>query len=162
MSIARHLGGAAADARRAASQSVTKFASFGRDRPDAGEHQPLAAANEDAGAARPDPSVLSANTEVKGAIATTDELYVQGKIEGDIRATSIIVCPGGVVRGDLVAESIAVYGTVKGNIHGGHVRLCTGAIVDGEIAHTTLGIEAGASFEGTIKRSAAETPAAAE
>lgn len=119
------------------------------------------AANEDAAPlARPDPSVLSVNTEVKGSIATTDELYIQGKLEGDVRATSIIVCQGGVVRGDITADNITVYGSVAGNLYGGHVRLCAGAVVDGEIRHLTLGIDTGANFEGSIKRVAAESVAA--
>lgn len=123
------------------------------------------AANDDAASAepapaRPDPSVLSANTEMKGSIATTDELYIQGKLEGDVRATSIVVCRGGIVRGDISAESVTVYGVVTGNIEGRDVRLCDGAVVDGEIRHQTLGIDPAANFEGSIKRVAAPAIAA--
>jgi cytoskeletal protein CcmA (bactofilin family) len=156
---ARDFSGVVANARRTAAQSVSRFktaAGIG-----AGAQ---IAANDEAGApaddapARPDPSVLSVNTEMKGSISTTDELYIQGRMDGDVRATSIIVCEGGVVRGDLTADSITVYGAVTGNLQGGHVLLCAGAAVDGEIIHSTLGIDTGANFEGSIKRK----PAAAE
>jgi cytoskeletal protein CcmA (bactofilin family) len=153
--MAHDFGGVVENARRSATQSVTKLTSaFGRAKAeDAYDEQPEAA-NEDAAPARPDPSVLSANTEMKGSITTTDELYIQGRMDGDVRATSIIVCAGGVVRGDLTAESITVYGAVTGNLEGGHVMLCAGAVVDGEIIHSTLGIDTGANFEGSIKRKA--------
>ena len=151
------ISNAMASARRTALQSVTKFKAA------SGPEQSRAmAANEDA--ARPDPSVISANTQLAGAVTTTDDLYIQGKVEGDVRATSVMVCEGGIVRGDIIAEAITVYGAVTGNLIGGHVLLCDGSVVDGEITHTTLRIDAGANFEGSIKRKAVATsaPIAAE
>jgi cytoskeletal protein CcmA (bactofilin family) len=153
------ISSAMAGARRSASESVTKFkvaARFG-----AKSEEASAGANESA-APRPEPSVISANTQIDGSISTTDELYVQGKVEGDVRATSVIVCDGGVVRGDVKADSITVYGMVAGNLNGGHVLLCAGSTVDGEIRHAGLGIDPGANFEGTIRRVLAEAHVAAE
>ena len=153
------INSAMASARRSASESVTKFKAATRI--GAKPEQSPVAANESA-APRPEPSVISANTQIDGSISTTDELYVQGKVEGDVRATSAIVCEGGMVRGDVKADSITVYGTVTGNLHGGHVLLCAGSTVDGEIRHAGLGIDPGANFEGTIRRVAIEASVAAE
>lgn len=139
--IARELSGAV----------VTKLKAAAGFRAPVEEETPIAA-NESAAPARPERSLLSANTEMKGAISTTDELYIQGKMEGNVRATSVVVCKGGVVRGDISAEAITVHGVVKGNLSGGNVVLSAGAVVDGEIRHATLGIDPAASFEGTIKR----------
>jgi cytoskeletal protein CcmA (bactofilin family) len=157
------ISSAMANARRSASESVTKIKAVTRfgGKADASESAAPHAANESA-APRPEPSVISANTQIDGSISTTDELYVQGKVEGDVRATSVIVCEGGVVRGDIKADSIAVYGVVTGNLNGGHVLLCAGSMVDGEIRHAGLGIDSGANFEGTIRRVAVEAPVAAE
>lgn len=150
------ISSAMANARRSASESVTKLKSGLAPKTGAME-----AANEGA-SPRPEPSVISANTQIDGSISTTDELYVQGKVEGDVRATSVIVCEGGMVRGDIKADSIAVYGVVTGNLNGGHVLLCAGCTVDGEIRHAGLGIDPGANFEGTIRRVAVEAQVAAE
>jgi cytoskeletal protein CcmA (bactofilin family) len=146
--------------RRTASQSVTMLKAatgFG-----AGKAQPMSDPANESAAPRPEPSVISANTQIDGSISTTDELYVQGKVEGDVRATSVIVCEGGMVRGDVKADSITVYGVVTGNLNGGRVLLCSGATVDGEIRHAGLGIDPGANFEGTIRRVGPEAQAAAE
>jgi cytoskeletal protein CcmA (bactofilin family) len=154
------ISSAMANARRSASESVTKLKA-GFNAKAGSSDGSMEAANESS-APRPEPSVISANTQIDGSISTTDELYVQGKVEGDVRATSVIVCEGGVVRGDIKADSIAVYGVVTGNLNGGHVLLCAGSMVDGEIRHAGLGIDPGANFEGTIRRVAVETHAAAE
>ncbi|MBC7768838.1 MAG: polymer-forming cytoskeletal protein [Phycisphaerales bacterium] len=161
---ARDLNGAMATARRTASHSVTMLktaAGFGRGQGVAADLEPLEAANESR--SEPDPSIISANTEMSGSIATSDELHVHGKIEGDVRATKIVVCAGGVIKGDLTADTIVIHGAVEGRIDGQHVVLCSGAVVKGEVTHSTLGIDTAAVFEGSVKRVApAETANAAE
>lgn len=150
------ISNAMASARRTATQSVTKFkiaAGLG-----AADEAPVEAANEDVAPTRPDPTVISANTQLAGSITTSDDLYIQGQVDGDVRATSVVVCEGAVVRGDITAEAISVYGAVTGNLLGGHVLVCDGSVVDGEITHTSLRIDAGANFEGSIKRRAAAAP----
>lgn len=98
------------------------------------------------------PTMISANTEMKGSISTTDSVEIAGKLEGDIRATAVTVAAGGKIKGDLIADTIMVYGHVDGRLQAQDVRLCAGANVTGEIAHGSLGIDTAAIFEGTIKR----------
>jgi len=104
---------------------------------------------------RATPTTISANTEMKGSIVTTDSVEIAGKLEGDIHAKAITVAVGGMVKGDLIADVVMVYGQVEGRLQAQDVRLCAGANVTGEIAHGSLGIDTAAVFEGTIKRVAA-------
>lgn len=153
----RELNGAVQNVRRAALQSVTLLRqATGRNGRDASS--PSAA--NDAELMRGAPSIVSANTEVGGPIATTDEMHVYGKVMGNISAAAITVCAGAVVKGDLTAETIVIDGTVEGRIEAQHVVLRGGANVTGEIVHGTLGIDTAATFEGAIKKRAAQ-PAAA-
>jgi len=153
--------------RRAASQSMSMLKGVRTIEP------APAAANEPARAPSPAPAptagrpstAISANTEMKGSITSTDSLEIGGKLEGDVRATSIIVAASGKVKGDLIADVIMVYGHVEGRLQAQDVRLCAGADVMGEIAHGSLGIDTAANFEGSIKRiskaaSAAQAPSA--
>lgn len=142
-------------ARRTASQ-FTKFKAAGA------EDASMPSASNEGAPSRPAPSLISANTQLAGSVTTTDDLYIQGKVEGDVRAASVVVAEGGAVRGDIIAESITVHGAVTGNLIGGHVLLCDRSTVDGEITHTSLRIDAGANFEGSIKRKAAPVAVAAE
>lgn len=147
--------------RRTASQSVTLLkAATGFSGRTASAYEP---ANEiSVEPARPAPTVVSVNTQVNGAIVTSDELHVHGKVTGDIRAAAITVIAGGIVKGDLTAETIVVDGAVEGRIEAQHVLLRAGALVSGEIVHGSLGIDTAAVFEGTIKRVAASVAVAAE
>lgn len=111
---------------------------------------------------RPEPTVLSANAEFKGTIVTSDSVEIRGKIEGDVRASSITVHSGAMIKGDLTADVILVQGQVEGRIQAQDVRLQAGANVIGEILHGSLGIDTTANFEGSIKRLANVAPIAAE
>ena len=123
-----------------------------------GQAQAPAAASF-AAPARAASTVLSASAEMKGSITTTDMVEISGKLEGDVRAQAITVCSGGVVKGDLTAETILVQGKVEGRIQAQDVRLAAGAEVSGEIAHGSLGIDTAADFEGNIKRLTKTAPA---
>ncbi|MES1200464.1 MAG: polymer-forming cytoskeletal protein [Pseudomonadota bacterium] len=107
------------------------------------------------------PSSVSVNTKLVGSITTTDEVRVFGTIEGDIRAAALVVCAGGVFKGDIHAEAVTVHGKVEGRITARDVRLCAGANVKGEISHQTLGIDPAAIFEGSVARVVAEPAAVA-
>jgi cytoskeletal protein CcmA (bactofilin family) len=100
-----------------------------------------------------DATVISVNVELSGTITSPDELHVHGKIDGNVRAASIIIRASGVVRGEVVAETVVVHGTVEGRIHGQKVQLVAGATVRGDIIHNSLGVDPSAIFEGSSRRS---------
>lgn len=146
--------------RRTASQSVTMLkAATGIG---ASKAMPEPANEPTPEPRRPDPTILSANAEFKGAIVTSDSVEIRGRIEGDVRASSITVHAGARIKGDLTADVILVQGHVEGRIQAQDVRLQAGANVAGEILHGSLGIETTAIFEGSIKRLSNSAPFAAE
>ena len=99
------------------------------------------------------PSVLSANVEMTGSVTSPNELHLYGVIDGNVRAAALTIFAGGVVKGDVVAETVLIHGEVDGRIHGQKVQLFSGAVVRGDITHGSLGLDAGAVFEGASKRS---------
>jgi cytoskeletal protein CcmA (bactofilin family) len=107
-------------------------------------------------------SIISARTEVTGTISTPEDLQVEGKVEGEVRASKIVVGPGGVVKGGLTADVIIIHGAVEGRVEGHDVLLCGSAVVNGEITHRSLGIDTTAAFEGNVKRHAQQRAVAAE
>lgn len=123
---------------------------------------PPASAPEDA-AASPShlsdigPSVISPKLKMKGSIITPDELHIYGTVDGDVQAASLVICKGGVVRGEVVAETVLVHGTVEGSIQGKTVQLFAGARVRGDIVHDAMAIDFAAVFEGASKRTGAAT-----
>jgi cytoskeletal protein CcmA (bactofilin family) len=82
---------------------------------------------------------------------------VNGRIEGELRCTSLVIARGAHVSGSVTAERIIVDGKVEGPIHGGDVVLKSQAHVVGDIHHRTLAIERGAFFDGCSLQARKET-----
>jgi len=99
------------------------------------------------------PSVISPDLTINGNLKTDGDVQIEGTVEGDIRAHTLTVGENAVIRGEIVADDIIVNGRVIGRIRGTKVRLATTARVEGDILHKTIAIEAGANFEGSVKRS---------
>lgn len=99
------------------------------------------------------PSIISVNVELNGAINTPDELYIFGSVDGNVRASTLTICEGGSVKGEVAAQTVIVHGSVEGKIYAQKVQLCIGAVVRGDIVHGQLGVDTMATFEGMSKRS---------
>jgi len=102
--------------------------------------------------AKPAASVLSSDITITGNVRSSGDIQVEGTIEGDIRAQTLIVGETATVKGEVMAEDVVVHGRVVGRLRGMKVRLSTSARVEGDIIHKTIAIESGAHFEGSVQR----------
>jgi cytoskeletal protein CcmA (bactofilin family) len=97
-------------------------------------------------------SIIANGMKVIGAIeADGAELQVDGEIEGNVRGGSLTVGDTGMVKGDVVSESVTVHGRVEGSIRARKVMLARNAHVLGDIVHQSLSVEMGAVFEGQCR-----------
>jgi cytoskeletal protein CcmA (bactofilin family) len=97
-------------------------------------------------------SIIANGVRIKGSIeAEGAELQVDGEIEGNVRGGSLTVGDTGLVKGDVVAESVLVNGRVEGSLRARKVQLAKNAHVAGDIVHQSLSVEMGAVFEGQCK-----------
>lgn len=114
--------------------------------------------------ARPAPSatrnVLSSDVEIKGSVKFTNDLVVDGKIEGEITSDgNLTIGENARIKAEVKTATIVVYGKVHGNLTAtDRVELKASAEVVGDIKAKTLAIESGAIFVG---KSTVGTPAAA-
>jgi len=97
-------------------------------------------------------SVIAADMEVTGNLASKGEIEVNGAVVGDIACHSVVVGKEARVKGKVVAESVEVHGLLDGNIRAKSVALSKSAKVTGEIIHESLSIEAGAFVEAKAQR----------
>lgn len=95
-------------------------------------------------------SIISQGLSVVGNISTDGNLHINGSVEGEIRASVLIVGKDASVRADIYADDVVISGSVEGSIQSDKVRLANTAIVDGTIRHRLFAIEAGARFEGQV------------
>ena len=97
-------------------------------------------------------SCISRGMTVVGKIFGETAVQLFGRIEGELRALTVLINEGAQVEGDVVAEELIISGQVKGTIHANRVKLNSTAVVEGDIFHRSLSIEENARFEGSSKR----------
>ena len=102
--------------------------------------------------------MLSSDVEIKGTVRFTNDLVVDGKIEGEIHSEgNLTVGENARIKAEIKTGTVVIYGKVHGNITvADRVELKASAEVVGDIKAKTLSIEAGAIFVG---KSTVGTPA---
>ena len=117
----------------------------------------------------PSPSgrnVLSSDVEIKGSIRFSNDLVVDGKIDGEIISNggSLTVGENACITASIKTRSVVIYGKVYGNIEVSHnVELKANCELVGDIKAASLSIEPGSIFVGksTVgKPTATQQPAA--
>ena len=100
------------------------------------------------------PACISQGIRIKGEITGSEDLFVDGPIEGKLNLAngSLTVGPNGTVKADVVAREVIVRGRVEGKIAGRErVQLWSTGQVIGEIQTQRLAIEDGAVLRGKVE-----------
>lgn len=97
-------------------------------------------------------SIISSDVTITGDIVSLGDVQIEGAINGNLRARSVVVGGEANIHGELAAEEVIVRGYVKGEIRGERVTLSPGCLVIGNIFHKLLTIETGADFDGRCNR----------
>ena len=102
---------------------------------------------------RADVAHIGKSVVVKGELSGSEDLYLDGEVEGSIelRDHSLTVGPNGRVKANVHAKDIVVHGKVEGQVHGSErVELKKSAVLAGDIITQRIVIEDGAYFKGAI------------
>lgn len=104
-------------------------------------------------------ATIGKSVVVKGELSGSEDLIVDGEVEGSItlRGQSLTVGPNGRVRANIEARNVIVHGRVDGDIHATErVDLRKSASLCGDISTARISIEDGAFFKGGIDIQKAE------
>jgi len=99
-------------------------------------------------ASRQQGTVIAKGLKIVGSVTAEGLVEVNGRIEGELHCTSLVIAREAHVTGTVAAERVVVDGKVEGPIQGGEVVLKSQAHVVGDIHHQSLTIERGALFDG--------------
>ena len=124
-------------------------------------YQPIPAATAPPRAAEPvresarssEVATIGKSVVVKGELSGSEDLVVDGEVEGSIalRGQSLTIGPNGRVRANIEARNVILHGRVDGDIHASErVELRKSASLSGDITTARISIEDGAFFKGTI------------
>jgi cytoskeletal protein CcmA (bactofilin family) len=114
---------------------------------------------------------IGKSLRVKGTVSGSEDLYIDGIVEGTIKLESnnLTIGPNGKVQADVEARSIIVLGTLQGNVRvGERIEIRKTGSLEGDLITSRIVIEDGAVFRGSIDiekptqaRASATAPSAA-
>ena len=97
---------------------------------------------------------LGSSLHVKGEITGSEDLLIDGSVEGLIQLDERKLTVGATakVTADIIAREVVVYGTVKGNLRAkDRIEIKKDGSVNGDLTTSRIMIEDGAYFKGSIE-----------
>jgi cytoskeletal protein CcmA (bactofilin family) len=97
-------------------------------------------------------SCIGSGMSIVGNIECNGPAQIFGRIEGELRASDLLIGNDAQVEGRVIAQDLTIYGRVKGTIRAVRVKLKDGGAVEGDIFHRSLSIDESSQFEGSSRR----------
>ena len=97
-------------------------------------------------------SCIGSGMSIVGNIECNGSAQVFGRIEGEVRASDLLIGDGAEIEGTVIAQEVTVCGRVKGTIRAVRVKLQDSGAVEGDIFHRSLSIDENSLFEGSSRR----------
>ncbi len=123
--------------------------------PPAPLEKPRAAAPEQVHRAPPPArsgGILSRGVAIKGTVKFSDELLIDGEVEGKISGGTLTIGEHATIRGEIRTKSVQVRGNVEGNIFASErCELQAGCTLKGDIEAPRFVVDENASFLGSAK-----------
>src|SRR4030088_187853 len=96
---------------------------------------------------------LGKSVVIKGEVSGSEDLYVDGSVEGkiELRNHSLTVGPNGNIKADVTAKSVVIQGKLDGSVNASdRVELRKAAVVNGDVTTQRIAIEEGAFLKGKV------------
>lgn len=93
-------------------------------------------------------SIISKALKITGQLESSENIQIDGNVEGDVRALSVKIGSGAVVKGSVQGESVELSGAVEGKIEAKKVVLTETARMSGDVIHQDIQINSGAFIDG--------------
>jgi len=97
-------------------------------------------------------SLLGKGIKIIGKISSKGAIQLDGILEGEIKASKLVIEKSAKVVGSVTSEDLVIKGRIIGPVFGKKVRFGSSARVEGDTFHETIAIEDGAYYEGSIRR----------
>ncbi len=95
-------------------------------------------------------TLLSKDTEIRGAVKAQGSIRIDGTVIGDVLATkTVTIGASGIVEGNVSGEDLIIAGKIKGTLNArGRIALEASAQIEGDLHTSRLAIAEGAVFRG--------------
>jgi len=96
-------------------------------------------------------SVISKALKITGELESTEDIQIDGQIEGDVRGVGVKIGQNAKVKGTVYGDDVELAGTVEGKIEAKKVLIAGTARMTGDIWHQDIKVESGAYINGSLK-----------
>ena len=96
------------------------------------------------------PSIICVDVVIVGSLHGDGDIQIDGRVEGNIRAATLMIGESSRIDGEIQAECVTVRGTVNGSIRAQEVMLAASSHIEGDVWHTKLEVESGAVINGSF------------
>jgi cytoskeletal protein CcmA (bactofilin family) len=95
-------------------------------------------------------NVLSSGIEITGSIRFSNDMIIDGKIDGEITSDKgrVTIGENAIIKGDVTAGEVKVYGKVEGKITSERCELKDKSKINGDIKSKVFSMEEGAQLSG--------------
>jgi cytoskeletal protein CcmA (bactofilin family) len=96
-------------------------------------------------------SVISKALKITGQLESTENIQIDGQVDGDVKGVNVKIGHGARVKGTVSGDEVEVAGTVDGKVEAKKVILTGTARMTGDVMHDDIKIESGAYIDGHCK-----------
>lgn len=106
-------------------------------------------------------SVLGPDVTVTGNVSATNDLHIDGRVEGDVNCGTLAQGADSQIFGSVTAESARLAGSIEGAVRVKQLTVERSAKITGDVEYENITIENGGHIDGRLKHmSAVDTSAA--
>jgi cytoskeletal protein CcmA (bactofilin family) len=100
-------------------------------------------------------TLIAATTEICGDVRFRDQLYVNGRLEGNVMSdeegATVFISESGCVTGEIRVPNVVINGQVEGNVFAStRVELAPKARVSGNVYYQLIEMQLGAMVDGQL------------
>jgi cytoskeletal protein CcmA (bactofilin family) len=104
-------------------------------------------------------SFISRAVKITGQLESSENIQVEGEVEGDIRGQTVKLGSASKIKGTVYGEEVELSGTVEGKIEAKRVVLTSTARMTGDVIHEDIAIQSGAYIDGHCRPTYGKTDA---
>jgi cytoskeletal protein CcmA (bactofilin family) len=102
---------------------------------------------------RADMAHIGKSVVIKGELSGSEDLYLDGEVEGriELNSNSLTIGPNGRIRANIHAREVVLHGRLDGNIEAQErVELKQNSVLNGDVVAQRILIEDGAFLKGSV------------
>jgi len=106
--------------------------------------------------------MIGAKVRVNGDIVSSEDLFVEGEVNGTITLpeNELVVGTSGRLKANISAKTVRIEGEVNGDVEGNErVVICASGNVEGNVSSPRVVLEDGGRFKGSIDMGGGKTGA---